>query len=78
MGNGLLVAGSVCGVDFDPDFAELCGFAVFVCVEDEDWDDCFWAFADGASGGGLWLLCCPNMRMLPNSSSDATNRGTTR
>ena len=58
IGNGLLAAGSVSGVDFDPVFEELCDFAVFVCVEDDDWDDCFWVFAEGASGGGLWLLCC--------------------
>jgi hypothetical protein len=30
MGNGLLAAESDCGVDFDPDFAEFCDFAVFV------------------------------------------------
>jgi hypothetical protein len=79
MGKGLLVAGSVCGVDFDPEFAEFCDFAGLVCPEESDWDDFFWEFADGASGGGFWLLCCPNAPTLPNTSSDdATHRGTTR
>ena len=36
MGNGLLADGSVSGVDLDPDFEELCDFAVLVCVDDED------------------------------------------
>jgi uncharacterized protein len=70
----LLAAGSVCGVDFDPDFAEFCDFAVFVCAEESDWDVFFWEFADGVSGGGLSLLCCPHASTLPNSSI-ATNMG---
>jgi uncharacterized protein len=75
MGNGLLAAGSVCDVDFDPDFAEFCDFADFVCVEESDWEVFLWEFADGASGGGLWLLlCCPHASTLPNSSI-ATNMG---
>jgi hypothetical protein len=36
IGNGLLAAGSVSGVDLDPVFDELCDFAAFVCVEDDD------------------------------------------
>jgi hypothetical protein len=36
MGNGLLAAGSDCGVDFDPDVAEFCDFAVFAGVEEVD------------------------------------------
>jgi hypothetical protein len=85
MGNGLLAAGSDCGVDFDPDVAEvvvvaeLWDFAVFAGVEAVDGDDCFCEFAEGASGGGgFWLLCCPSAPMLPNSSNQATNMGTKR
>ena len=78
MGNGLLTAGSVGGVDLDPDFAEPCGFADLVCPEESDWDAFFWEFADGASGGGLWLLCCPHASQLANSSNAATSTGTLR
>ncbi len=74
----MLAAGSVSGVDFDPVFEELCDFAVFVCVEDDDWDDCFWVFAEGASGGGPWLPCCANANPLVNSSSIATSNATLR
>lgn len=78
MGKGLLAAGSFCGVDLDPVFDELCGFVDLVCPEVSDWDAFFWEFADGASGGGLWLLCCAHPSTLPDRSSVATNMGTLR
>jgi hypothetical protein len=72
----LLAAGSVSGADLDPVFEELCDFADFVCAEDEDCEDCFWVFVEGASGGGLWLPCCANANPLANSiaTSNATLR----
>jgi hypothetical protein len=72
----LLAAGSVSGVDLDPVFEELCDFAGFVGVEDEDCADCFCEFAGGASGGGLWLLCCPHANTLAESSSVVNKTGT--